>query len=71
MKYKRAKVCPYCGKNFNMTYDRYMRYSHKPPFQPQRTICKHCGEWFWYRNITPKFERETGIKAVLRRDEIY
>ena len=74
-KYKRSKTdsvlyCPYCGKTFRMTYDRYMA-----AFEAYRrrelyalTECKACHESLWFRNLTPEAVR-SGKRAVLKYDE--
>lgn len=72
--YKRTKSdsplkCPYCGKQFRMTMDRYLAYSKKPLFKFNTTECKGCKKEFYYRNLSAAYVRETGKKAVMTKEE--
>lgn len=77
MTYKRSKTdsalyCPYCGHGFTMNYDRYMAMydAHRHGDMYAQTQCKACGNDFWFRNMSAKGVRDTGIKAVLRFEEV-
>ena len=71
-RYKRSKTdsalyCPYCGRGFNMSYERYRAYSDakRKGLRYAITACRACKKDFYFRNCTPQFVRETGIKAVM------
>jgi hypothetical protein len=63
-----AKKCPYCGKQFNMTYDLYMQGYRLSRFGLNTNRCKQCGREFYFLNVTPKWVRETGIPAVYPKE---
>ena len=74
MTYKRTKSdsplkCPWCGKQFSMNgrwHEYYQSYSTgKFPY----TTCRHCGNGFYYRNVTAQYVREHGIKATWKKGE--
>ena len=71
LKYKRTKndsplYCPYCGKQFRMTLDRYLSYYKQAPHE---TICRGCGKRFFYINIGAKYARENNISATWKVGE--
>jgi uncharacterized protein with PIN domain len=62
-----SNICPYCGKNFTMNYERY-RAQHIAQygvrFNLAMTTCKRCGKQFWLLNASKQWVRETGIPAT-------
>ena len=75
-KYKRSLTdsslyCPYCGHTFSMNYERYMAMNKARRNREMYavTTCRYCGREFYFRNISPKTVRETGIRAVLKIEE--
>lgn len=72
-RYKRSKTdsvlyCPYCGRSFNMCYERY-----KACYDARRkgskyaiTSCRACRKQFYFRNLSPQYVRETGVRAVMK-----
>jgi phage terminase large subunit GpA-like protein len=70
--HKRSKTdsvskCPYCGKQFRMTTERYLSYYRAKDRGEEYAItqCRHCGKYFRYINVTPEYVRETGEPATL------
>ena len=76
--YKRSKTdsalyCPYCGHGFNMSHDRYMAM-----YEARRrgdmyaiTTCRYCKKEFYFVNTTPDWVRNTGNKAVFKKEALY
>ena len=69
--YKRTKgdssnICPYCGKNFAMNYDRYSAFHRVAKFDLALTTCKGCGKQFYFSNASKAWVRETGIPATYK-----
>lgn len=74
-RYLRSKTdsvlyCPYCGRTFRMTYERYRASyeAYRRHEQYALTDCKACKKKFWFWNITPEKVR-TGFKAVMKYEE--
>ena len=76
MKYKRSKTdsvlyCPYCGRTFRMTTERYFA-SYRARDNGSGyalTKCNTCGKPFYFKNLTPESVR-SGARAILKLEEV-
>jgi uncharacterized protein with PIN domain len=59
-----SNICPYCGKNFTMNYERYRAQHSVALFDLAMTTCKKCGRPFWFSNVSKQFVNDTGIPAT-------
>lgn len=76
IKYKRSKTdsvlyCPYCGRSFRMTMERYFAQykAQETEFKYALTSCNHCAKVFYFRNLTPESVR-SGARAILKYEEV-
>lgn len=81
-KYKRTKSdsplkCPYCGKQFRMTNDRYKTYyswtsglrGEDRIRKVYPTVCKKCGKIFKFRNISKAYANEINEPATFKMED--
>ncbi len=71
--YKRSTTdsyskCPWCGRQFTINGRMLDYYRAINEGRTPSTCCKHCGNEFYYRNVTAKYARETGIEVTWKKE---
>ena len=76
MKYKRSKTdsvlyCPYCGRTFRMTTERYFASyrARDSGVGYALTNCNYCKKLFYFKNLMPETVR-SGARAILKLEEV-
>lgn len=61
--------CPYCGRQFRMTTERYLSYGRSKVDGYALTECRHCGKKFRYKNISRATALKQGVRATFTLEE--